>query len=161
MIAWNQRRALPAQPHVVGAKVKNHVDAKPFGQPLAIAQLHRQPVERPVQHRLAVKADHIDIRRTQPLARQKRLDSGGMPVSQFALQFGEIARTFVALLDRLGNVQGLLQPLAKPRVVGRECRGASPHNAIAVGFQHGQIDAIHRGAAHQPDCPHRRVVCRH
>jgi hypothetical protein len=28
------------------------------------------------------------------------------------------------------------------------------HHLLAVGLDHGQVDAVHRGAAHQPDRPH-------
>ena len=60
-----QRRALPAGRDIGGAKIIDHGNAEALGEDLAVADLHRQRPLRPVQQRLAVKADR---RRDRPAA---------------------------------------------------------------------------------------------
>jgi hypothetical protein len=69
VIGGNQRRALPAKPHVIGAQIMDDIDAEAIRQPLTVPQLHRQAFKRTVEHRLAVEPDDINVAGRQPLSR--------------------------------------------------------------------------------------------
>ena len=161
MIGRHQRCTLPAHRHVIGTQIIDNIYAQPFGQPFAIPQLHRQCLQWPVQNGLPVKADHIHIAGRKPLAGQKSLHGRYMPVGQVCFELSQITRPVAAQLDRLGRFQRQLEALAKLHVVSGKGRSAAPHDSVAIRFEHRQIDAIHRRAAHQPDGPFEIAASRH
>ena len=74
----HQRRALPARGHIGRAKIEHDAHAKPLCKRGAVAELDRKPVLRPVQHGLAVEADHRDVLRCEFILREESLDRFGM-----------------------------------------------------------------------------------
>ena len=61
VIDRNQRRALPAMNHVVGAHVVDDRNAGRLRKKRAVADLDGQRLVRAMEHGLAVKADYIDF----------------------------------------------------------------------------------------------------
>ena len=85
MIGGNQRRALPACPHVVGAHVVDDGEAGRLRQPRAVAELHGDRGLRAVQHGLAMEADDVGL---APILRRhvdQRLDGVGVAFGDRAL----------------------------------------------------------------------------
>ena len=88
----HQRRALPARGHVGGAKIEHDTDAKPLRQRGAVAELDSQPVLRPVQHGLAMEADHRDVLRCELVLREESFDRFGMSPRDQRLGFAQRTR---------------------------------------------------------------------
>ncbi|MCY1236055.1 hypothetical protein D9M72_486910 [compost metagenome] len=152
VIGGDQRRALPAMHHVVGAHVVDDVNSRFAGKQRAVADLYRQGFVGTVQHGLPVEADHVDSRRRQVVLLQEGFDCFGMPQRQVALKLRQRAGPLIPLRDRLCVDQSLLQPVAKAGVIGKAGGGAALDDVFAVGPQHGDVDAVHARAAHQADC---------
>ena len=182
MIDRHQRRALASSLAVGGAQIVDHVDAGQPGEQRAIAELNRELALNPgdvldvwstrdrifpirvhsrhivrdtlVQHRLPVKSDHVDLCRLQPLLGDEPVDEAAMPLGQLALDGGETARPVSAAGEPLGVLDRLPEACPEARRVGGGRPGAASQQRSAVGLDQGDIDAVERGAAHQPDRPH-------
>ena len=63
------------------------------------------------------------------------------------------------LANRADTAENRAQPLPELWTVGERQRRAEADPLAAVGFDHRDVDAVKRGAAHQPDRPaHARGV---
>ena len=74
----HERRALPAGRDVGRAEVVHHRNAEPLRQRRAVADLDGELALRPVEHGLAVEADHGDVRGGDAIVGQQPLDRLGM-----------------------------------------------------------------------------------
>jgi hypothetical protein len=151
MIDRDQRRALPARGDIGSAEIMHDRDMDGFRQGRGIADLHRHPLGGTVQHGLAVEADDVDVLASDAVLRDEAGHGLGMRHGNGALGLLQNTRPRVALLQVGGFVQGLKQhtPLGfgvRP-VPGRTKR----LDPLAVGFDHGNIDPVERGPAHQTD----------
>gem|GEM_PF-6521598 len=102
VIGRDQRRALPAMYHVVGAHVIDHIDAGFLCQQQSVTDLHGQCLIRPVQHRLAMKTNDVDIAGFKPVTVQEGFHRRRMGKRQLALGLAQIARTLTPFADGLG-----------------------------------------------------------
>ena len=167
----HERRALPAGRDVGGPQVVHDRDACRVRQRLPVADLDRQAELGPVQHRLAVEADHRDVGGPQPGLAQEICDRLRMGPGDQRLSLGEDARPGAPVDQRLGGL------LRAPQQVPLGCR-IRPHgdgterlrvavsaladmDAPAVRPDQGGVDAVHGGAAHEPDRPGQALIALH
>ena len=61
MIDRSKRRALAPCGHVGAAEVEDHVDPEPGGEALPVAELAGPALGRPMEQRVAMEADDIDV----------------------------------------------------------------------------------------------------
>src|SRR6185312_16096304 len=125
--------------------------AEPPRQRGTVADLHREAIRRPVQHRLPVEADDGNLRLVDMLSLEEVFDGARMHVGDEGFGFGENARAHPAVVERCAfrerlAQQGTLVVAVRP-VAGR----TEGLDALAVGLDQRHIDAVERGAAHQPD----------
>ena len=151
-----ERRALPAGRDIGSAKIIDHGNAKPLGQDAPVADLHRQPALRPVQQRLAVKADGRQIRRLQTIAVEERLHGFRMRVVHQILGSGDHARPGVAFGQVRRGGRSAAQQSALGLGIGAAGGGAEMRDLLAIGIDQRNIDAVLRGATHQSDRQNRR-----
>ncbi|MNZ98800.1 hypothetical protein D3C78_1181020 [compost metagenome] len=137
--------------HVVGAHVVNHIDAGFFSQKRTVADLHGQRLIRPVQHGLAMKTDHVDIAGFKPVTVEEGFDRRGMGKRQLALCLTKIAGTLAPFANGFGCHKRLLPDGPQAGIIGEITARPVPHHAFAIRAQQGDIDAVHRCPAHQPD----------
>ena len=149
VIDRHQRRALPARRHVRGAEVINHRNVDLARQRRAVADLDGQPLPRSVQDGLAVKADDVDGAAVDPVGVEERVDGGRVQRGDHGSASSDHGRPLPARAQRR-RLHGAPQHAtsASDRNAARSARTAAP---LAVGLDQGDIDAVHRGAAHQPD----------
>ena len=147
VIERHQRRALAAGRDVGGAEVVDHGDA---GQRPPAARRRRSARSRrcsgPVQDRLAVKADDVDVR-----AACARLGAAAAAPPRHG---GRSARRSTASSSgcRPLAAEQAAQPAAERRADrAASSAGPKPSIALAVGVDQRGVDAVERGAAHQPD----------
>ena len=156
MIGRHERRALPARRDIVGAHVVNNGESKSPRQRARIADLHRQSLLGPMQHRLPVKTDHIDARAVDAVRLQKILDRPHMRLGDNRLRRRHRARPLRAVGDRDRIRQRLPQHGALVVRIGAEATRPLCDARLAVRLDQRDVDAIHRGAGHQADCAHHR-----
>ncbi len=137
--------------HIVGAHVIDHINAGFGGQQRAVADLHGQCLIRPVQHRLAMKTNDVDIAGFKPVTVQEGLHRRRMGKRQLALGLAQIAGSLTPFTNGLGCRERLLPDGAQARIVGEITARPVPYHAFAIRAQQGDIDTVHRCAAHQPD----------
>ena len=151
MVDRDKGRALPAGGDVRRAKVEGDRNCEASSKGAAVPDLHRQFLGWPMQHRLAMKTDDVDVARRKSMAREKRRDHFGMRIRHEPLGVRENARTRIAVGQRHRRrqrfaQQGALRLRIRP-VAGR----AQTIEPLAVGVDERDVDAVERGAAHQPD----------
>ena len=134
-----QRRTLAARRDVGRAEIGDDVDPEPARQGGAVAQLPGAALGRAMQDRVAVKADEID--RGPLVACEKMFDRLAVEPGELGLDRG----------DRADPAQRPAQPLAKRVRIGDGQRRAGADAGAAVGLDQRHIDAVERGAAHQPE----------
>ena len=154
MIDRHQRRALSSGRHIGGAEIVNHRDADLVRQRGAVAELDRQLVVRPVQHGLAVESDDIDALPVDPVGIEKHLHGGGMQRRDDFLGLGDRRRSLGACTHPGGRLHGGPDNGLFVLIVEMDRARTEPCHPLAVGFDKGDIDAVHRRAAHQTDRPH-------
>ncbi len=76
----NKRRSLPSLRDIGGTKIMDNFDAQSFGEHRAIADLNGEAPLRPVQNRLAMKADQIDLPTVDVLGAEKAFNRTHMTV---------------------------------------------------------------------------------
>ena len=112
-----------------------------------------------------MEADDVDIGAAQLLRAAESVDGCGMQLGDFRFERGQATGAFVAVLDGARIRQA--RDNARPRFSGvreRHC-GAALDVILAIGFDEGNVNAIHRGAAHQAQRAHhlahgiRSVAC--
>ncbi len=160
MIDRRERCPLSAELDIVGTQVINDGDAGLVGQELAIPKLHCEVLMRPVQHRLAVEADDIEIMRHPGVVRQKPRHGGAMQARQLDFDIAADARAVIPVSNGLDSGDRLTQSLAERRIVDLRTAGKQRQPIRTIGLDCGDVDAIHRGPAHQTNCPHCLAHCR-
>ena len=136
-----KRRALAACSHVGRAEIVRHGHAGPPGEFACVADLPGPPPVRLVQDGLAVEADEVRL----PPERRHRADVIlGQP------RRGALQAPVVRVQSRRA-LQDAPQVRTQPFVVRQRQGRPEFADPFAVGFQPRRIDAIQRGAAHQPD----------
>jgi tyrosyl-tRNA synthetase len=128
----------------------DHGDAGELGEKPTVAELERDPALWPVQHRLPVKADHVDPFPGDGVVGQKSLNRSGVSAGYGLFRpeqsLAPLPSSRGRRRDRLVYQRaGLLR-------IGIGRAGPPSENAFAVGFDQGGVDAVHRGAAHQSQC---------
>ena len=150
--AWNSGASgAPSPPAATSAERKSATtsNAEPARQQRAVADLPGAPFGRAMQDRVTVKADHLDRGLSDAGARNCSTASACSRVSSASTS-----------RDRTDAAEHRAQPLAELRRIGEGQRRARDHPVAAVGLDHRDIDAVERGAAHQPDrTPHARGEC--
>jgi hypothetical protein len=128
----------------------HHRDVDGPRQRFGVADLHRQPLQRPVQHGLAVKSDDIDVFPRNVVVRREGRDRLGVGRGHHTLGLAQNAGPRVAIrqLHRLG--QRLAQHAALGLAVGPVAGRPERFYAFAVGLDQGDIDPVQRRSAHQP-----------
>ena len=137
-----ERRPLPARGDVGGAEVIDDRDCETRSERAAIADLHRQSLRRPMQHRLAVKADDVDVARRQCVLGQKCRDRRGMRIRHEPLGVGENARARGTIGKRLRRTQRVAQKRALGLRIRPVAGRAQTMQALAVGIDERDVDAI-------------------
>jgi len=145
-----RRQGCPLAAHrdVGGAELEDHGNAQGVGEELTVAELPSLAPIRAVQHRLAVKAHHVHVRRRQTLRRHQPPHRLHMAQRQLAAD-GRRAGPRPAPQQRP-------QAIAKGVVIGLQRRRSEPLHPTAVGDHQRRIDAIEGRAAHQADGGQRR-----
>ena len=143
-----QWRALAARRDIGGAKIRDHVNAKPLRECGAIAQLPRAPFGGAMQDCVPVHADNIS--RDPLIGLSEQFDGFGVQLRQFAFY----------RFNRADPTQHAPKLFTKGIGVGDGHRRSWYDVGATIGFDHRDVDAIERGAAHQPDrapqCPYLR-----
>ena len=147
MIDRHQRRTLTAGRDVGRAQVEHHRHAEALRQRSTVADLHRQPTLGCVENRLTVESDEVD-RQARVLAAQL-LDDRAMGRRHDPLRIGDHPRPGVPVRERPGPGHRAPQDRALSVRVRTEHPRSEAGDRLAVGFEHGGVDAVHRGAAHQ------------
>ena len=147
VIGRHQRSALPSGGNVGAAEVPDDIDAGGPCQRLAVAKLDGDAAFRGVKHRLAVKADKVDLAACQAGLAKQGLDGAQMGGIDHRGGGGESRRRDIGGGKRRGGKRGT-QHFALLPVVGLEKAGARLGDPLAVGAQNGGVDAVQRGAAH-------------
>ena len=114
-----------------------------------------------MQQRLSVEANDVDRGPIDAMRLEKCLDGLGMQARQHVLSLGEHARSRGAV----GQVHRFGQGLAQRRTFGVAVRAVEGRpeakDALPVGLDQGDIDAVERGSAHETDraqAPHVPLV---
>jgi hypothetical protein len=145
MIDRSERRALAARGDVRAAEVVDHVDTEPCGEARAVAQLAGAALVRAMPQRVAMEADYIDPAPWRRQPGQKRLYHRRMSI-------GQVSGQRLQIVDRtLRSTHGPIEARAQCGRIRRGHRRPDPADARAVRFDRGDVDAVHRRAAHQPD----------
>ncbi len=166
MIDRNKRRALPPLENVGGPQVINHLKIKLFGQRRAIADLDGQASLRPMQHGLAMKADDIDAFAIDAAHFQKLPHGVEVAFCDHGFGLRQSARPRAAIIKRNGGGDRGAKQDAILVLIREEPGPAKGDRGLSVSLNQGDVDAIHRGAAHQDDCRERghgvfpRCFCR-
>ncbi len=134
-----KRRPLAAGGDIGRAKFGDDGDPEPAREGRAVAQLPSAAFSRAMQDRVAVHADNV--RRKPRVAAEQLFD--GVAVEPRQLGFD--------ISDRTGAAEHAAQPRAEIVAIGDGQRRAGDDPRRAVGLDHRDIDAVERGAAHQPD----------
>ena len=158
MIDRDERRALAAFRHVLGAEIIDDIDAGQIGEELSVAELHRQAGLRAMQHRLAVKADHADLLARHRVLGEKRLDRIGVNFGDELLGRGQNAGPVGAVGEPGRRFHRLAQKGALLVGVIAAARRTEGFDPLAVRFDQRNIHPVHRGAAHQSDCFHHMLA---
>jgi hypothetical protein len=154
MIDRNQRRPLPARRNVGGAEIKNHRDADLARERRAVAELDGQTLLRPVQDGLAMKPHHVDAAAVDSVGLEEHLDGRGMQQRHDPLGLRDHAGALVAHAQRGRRLHRPAQHAFVIFIVGMNRARPETRDLRAVRLDQGDVDAVHRGAAHQPDRPH-------
>ena len=147
----HHRRPLPAGGDVGGAEVVDHRNAEPGGQLRPVAELDGEPAVRPVQHGLAVKADHLDLARRHAVGGQEGLDRLGMGVGHQLFRLGEELRPLGAVAEMDGGRDRPPQHGPFLLAVGPIAGRPDPADGLAVGIEQRHVHPVIGGAAHQAD----------
>src|SRR6185437_6381547 len=139
VIERHQGRALAARRDIGRAEIAHHIGLGEPRQKRAIAQLPGAALIGCVEDGVAVKADEVDG--AERMAFDEALDRFGMRLGQAALQ----------ILHRPFAAQGRAQRLAQRIVIGQGQPRPRLHLRLAIALDEGRVDAVERGAAHQPD----------
>ena len=103
-----------------------------------------------MQDGLAVKTDKIDRGAVDGVRREKGFDGFRMTAGDHGVGQRQAARPRIAVLEQ-GRVPGRAAQQRPVRlVIGKKSRLAKRDDLFPVGLYERDIDAIHRGAAHQP-----------
>ncbi len=111
---------------------------------------------RPVQHRLAVEADHGHFARRNAVCRQICFDRLGVRRVYHRFRLGKGAGPPRAFGEIDCRRRGAAQQRALGFRIGAVYGRAEPGNDFAIGLDHGDVDAVLRGSAHQPNRENRR-----
>src|ERR1700730_8088169 len=115
----------------------------------AVADLHGQTAPRPVQNGVTVKADEIDRGAVDGVRREKGFDRFHVTARDQGVSQRQAARPRLAVLEQ-GRVPGSAAQQRPVRLgIGKKSGAAKPDNLMPVGLDDRDVDAIHRGAAHQ------------
>ena len=104
-----------------------------------------------MQHGLAVEADDIDIMRGQAVFGQEPRHRIGVALGDLGFERRKIAGALRSFGDGLGGFERDGDPLRKGGIIGRKIGRPGLHAVAPVGLDQRQIDAVHRGAAHQAE----------
>ncbi|SPU67185.1 Uncharacterised protein [Brucella neotomae] len=138
---------MSSRPHVI-----NDRNARFASQQRAVADLDSQALVRAMQHRLAMKTDHVDLVRLQALFVKEIMNSNGMEQCQVMLKLPQQAGTLGPVFDGARIDKPCFQPRAKTIRIIHRGRSAPLYPVFAVGSKKSNVDPIHRGAAHQSYC---------
>ena len=152
MIGRHQRCALPAGGHVSRPHVPHHRNAERSGERRAIADLHGEMTLRAMQHRLAMKADDIDMAFVETIGLEKVDHGGTMAIGDDGMGLRQHAGTCCAIGEPHRFIERGAQGAPFIVTIGERCTRPLAHVALAVGFDEGDVDTIHRCARHQADC---------
>ena len=120
-----------------------------MGKGLAVADLQGQTVPGPVQNSVAVKADKIDCAAVDGVSREKGFDRFHMTAGDHGVGQRQAARPRIPVLEQ-GRVPGRAAQQRPVHLgIGKKSGAAKRDDLLPVGLDDRDIDAIHRGAAHQ------------
>ena len=145
----HERRPLPALRHVGGAKIMDDPDPESSARRRAVADLHGQAVPGPVQNGLAVKADKIDRGAVDGVRHEKGFDRFRMTAGDHRVGQRQAARPRAAIVERRRRRNGAAQQCPVRLGIGKKSGAAKRDDLLPVGLDDRDIDAVHRGAAHQ------------
>ena len=146
----NERRALPAARDIGGTKIMDDFDPEFSPREChAVADLHGQMAAGPVQDSLSVKPDQIDRRPADGTRRQKCFDRFRMAIGDHGIGVRQRPGTGVAILEQAGILDRPAQQGPVRFGIGIRSRRAKNDPLFAVGLDQGNVNAIHRGAAHE------------
>ncbi len=128
--------------------------AQPIGERLAAADLHGEPVMRPMQHRLAMKSHHIDAVGADTMRGEKARDCGGMAFGHHLLGSRQRSRARFPVVQRFRIDKRATQEVALFRAIGVRRARPEAGYALAIGLDHSHVDAVERSAAHKADRTH-------
>jgi hypothetical protein len=104
-----------------------------------------------MQDRLAVEADHVDAGRVDTVGIEEGADRVRMQRRHHLLSLPNHARPLVAAGQAGGGIHRRAQQGDFVFAIGMQRGRPEAGDGFAVGFDHGDIDAVHGRAAHQPD----------
>ena len=154
VIDRHQRRALAATVHVRGAEIVDDGNAERRAQAPAIAELHRKLLLRPVQHGLAMKADHIDAGKLDAIRLRKGLDAIRMLGRDHALRERQHAAARIPGRQPAPGNHRFPQQMPLGRAIGIRASRPERMDSLPIRFDQRNIDAVHRSPAHKPDRLH-------
>jgi len=155
MIDRHERRALPSRGDVGRAEITDDPDPERAREHGTVADLHRQPALRPVQDGLAMKPDDVDRACVEPVGGEESAHRLRVQPRRQRLGLRDRPRTHAALgkVLRRRNRGPQKSGLGVGVGIGRGRPEAG--NRLPVALDQGDVDAVHRRAAHQPDRAHR------
>ena len=151
VVDGHERRPLPARRHIGRAHVEHDVEAGLAREQRPVAELHRHGARRIVQHRLAVIADEVDRAAVDAVGGEEALHGVRIQKRQVAFQIAQQAGAILAPDQGFGLAERTAQPQSDLGRVGEGRRRAMLQLAVAVRCEERHVDAVHRGAAHQPE----------
>jgi tyrosyl-tRNA synthetase len=134
----HERGAFAARGHIGAAKILDHIDAGERGEQAAIANLPGSALLRPVQDRMAVKADEIGI---EPMAADEQGGGIGMGPGELLLDF----------CDWTLATENGADPLAQSILIGQGEGRSGDDMPQTIALDIGCVDSVQRCAAHQTD----------
>ncbi|GAV36566.1 hypothetical protein ROTAS13_04254 [Roseomonas sp. TAS13] len=146
VVERHQRRPLAARRDIGVAEAVHHRQAQARGGGIAEDELAGEARLRPVQHGLAVQADHGDLLARQAGLGQETLHRRRMGPGDRLFQRRERVAQHPLRLRRQAQQGG-----AQAGLVGIGTALAGLHQRFAVAAEGGDIDPVYRGAADDPD----------
>ena len=145
----NERRALPAARDIGGTKIMDDFDPGSRRESVTVADLDGQVAAGPVQDSLSVEPDQIDRRPADGTRRQKSFDGFRMAIGDHRISARQRPGTGVAILKQDGILDCPAQQGPVRFGIRIRSRRAKNDPFFAIGLDQGNVNAIHRGAAHE------------
>jgi hypothetical protein len=139
----------PASRNIGGTEIKDHRTPQRRGQSLPVPDLDRKPRLRPMQNRLAMKADQVDGAEIKALVPAKALHSLGMSAGEEGFGLGQNAGTAdgISQATRISQSRPEQPPLSVR--IGPRRKAAEKNPRFPIGLDKSNIDPVEGRAGHQ------------